>query len=615
MSAPLSPPITYQQALEQAAAQIAELRTPKLAAEQAVVATAAAATTIISARDRAAEYAKQAIHQLWLAVNPYDETAVAAFAAQAARIMMAAQQAAAKAAAAGQAHQLAAVGVNAAAVQSVPLDVRAAAAVIKSGLLDLHQHAVSVDYAEGSAKVSTADMSTQGVFKRPAAVYRYAKSKGATDVQAQALAGQRIDDLVDDNLMLSQRLAQQQVLAAAAEPVNLDGRPKAKTKIIGYRRVIHPELSRGGTCGMCIAASDRIYHVAELLPIHSHCKCTIAAITDEYDPADDLNAVDLNQLYKDAGGTSVAHLKRTRYKVDQHGELGSVMVPQSKYKPRTTKSKVRVGGTALLDDQPAQADVAKQQLRVMEENLARLRSEGEPEDSSKIAYHEKLIGKLRRQAGEHASDEGGPQTSGGGGDDGGNRRGGSSTGFEDPDDEAVRRIAAEAAEHEPEISRGMRDAVRDSGGDLARLGTVLKSPASIAEKLQRLAKRTTANAGVVDDALRYTWVADDEDSYWTSADALVARFREAGYRVVNDPVGWKARGYRGRNVVLQDARGYLFEVQLHTADSLAAAEEAHRLYAQQRKPGTGSSEKKRLRKQQEAIFAAVPWPAGVPEVS
>ncbi|MFV8173787.1 hypothetical protein [Mycolicibacterium peregrinum] len=436
MSAPLSPPITYKQALEQAAAQIAELKTPKPTAEQAVIATAAAANTIIAARDRASEHAKQAIHQLWLAVNPYDETAVAAFAAQAARIMMAAQQAAAKAAAVGQAHQLAAVGVKAAAVQSVPLDVRAPAAVIKNGLLVLRQHAVSVDYAEGSAKVSTADMTTQGVFKRPAAVYRYAKSKGATDVQAQALAGQRIDDLIDDNLMLAQRLAQQQVLAAAAEPVNLDGRPKAKTKIIGYRRVIHPELSYGGTCGMCIAASDRIYYVAELLPIHAHCKCTIAAITEDYDPADDLNAVDLNQLYKDAGGTSVAHLKRTRYKVDQHGELGSVMVPKSKYKPRTTKSKVRAGGTALLDDQPAQSEVAKHQLRVMEENLARLRSEGEPEDSSKVKYHNKLIAKLREQAGESAPE---PATGGGGGDDGGNRGGGRGTGFGDPGDDERRR--------------------------------------------------------------------------------------------------------------------------------------------------------------------------------
>jgi hypothetical protein len=129
----------------------------------------------------------------------------------------------------------------------------------------------------------------------------------------------------------------------------------------------------------------------------SNCKCTIAAVTEDYDPADDLNTVDLNALYKDAGGNSVAHLKRTRYQVDEHGELGPTLVPKSKYKPRTTKSKVRVGGNASLEDQPAQADVAKHQIGVLEANLAKMRSEGVSDDSSKVAYHLKLIAKLRTQ--------------------------------------------------------------------------------------------------------------------------------------------------------------------------------------------------------------------------
>ena len=60
-------------------------------------------------------------------------------------------------------------------------------------------------------------------------------------------------------------------------------------------------------------------------------------MTEDYDPADELNAVDLSQLYRDSGGTSGAHLKRTRYQVDEHGELGPVLVPKAKYKPRTAK--------------------------------------------------------------------------------------------------------------------------------------------------------------------------------------------------------------------------------------------------------------------------------------
>lgn len=391
MTAPTSQ-LTYEQAVAAAKA----IHTARSTPPDPVATVANMAEQIIATRENTAAWAKAAIRGLWAAVDPYSPAQVKVFAEQAAVLMDSAQTAAVRVAAAGQAQQLAAAGIVVDAAPSNPLDVRAPGAVVKGGQLVLQQHAVSVDYTgtDAAAKVSKDDMTTQGVFGRPAAVFRYAESQGAAD--AADLAGQRIDSLVDDNLMIAQRLAQQEVLVQAV--INLDsGRTRSGVKIIGYRRVIHPELSRTGTCGMCIAASDRMYHVAQLLPIHANCKCTIAAVTEDYDPADDLNTVDLNALYKAAGGTSVAHLKRTRYQVDEHGELGPTLVPKAKYKPRTTKSKVRVGGTALLSDQPAQADVAKHQIGVLEANLAKMRSEGVSDDSSKVAYHLKLIAKLRTQ--------------------------------------------------------------------------------------------------------------------------------------------------------------------------------------------------------------------------
>jgi hypothetical protein len=393
MTAPASP-LTYEQATAAAKALHSAL-TP---APSPTAAVANMAEQIIATRENTAAWAKTAIRGLWAAVDPYSPAQVKAFSEQAAALMDSAQTAAARVAAAGQAQQLAAAGILVDAAPSNPVDVRAPGAVVKGGQLVLHRHASSVDYAGpgDAAKVSKADMTTAGVFARPAAVFRYAESQDVTDAADQAL--QRIDSLVDDNLMLAQRLAQQQVLVQAVNLDHYPGKPGGRaTKVIGYRRVIHPELSRTGVCGMCIAASDRIYHVGQLLPIHAHCKCTIAAVTTDFDPADDLNAVDLNALYKAAGGTSVAHLKRTRYQVDEHGELGPVLVPKAKYKPRTTKSKVRVGGTALLTDQPAQADVARHQIGQVEANLAKMRADGVPEDSSKIAYHLKLIAKLQAQ--------------------------------------------------------------------------------------------------------------------------------------------------------------------------------------------------------------------------
>jgi hypothetical protein len=98
-----------------------------------------------------------------------------------------------------------------------------------------------------------------------------------------------------------------------------------------YRRVIHPELSQDGegTCGLCIAASTRIYHVKDLMPIHPGCHCGEVPIgKDGYDPGGAINDSDFGRLYADAGGSTAAEdLRKTRYKVDEHGELGPVLRP------------------------------------------------------------------------------------------------------------------------------------------------------------------------------------------------------------------------------------------------------------------------------------------------
>lgn len=238
--------------------------------------------------------------------------------------MQSAQTASVRGAAAAMTQQLSAMGVRTKAQPTNPLDVRARGIKVHGGALRLVREPSKVDYADGSGtEVSVQDMTTEQIFTRPAVGFRWIESEGGTREDAARESGLRIDTLVDDNLMLAQRLAQAEMIAQAVDLDNLD-----KAKITGYRRVIHPEMSRSGACGLCIAAADRIYHVAELLPIHTHCKCTIAAVTTEFDPADELNAADLSQLYTHAGGTSAAHLKRTRYQVDHHGELRAGLGPQ-----------------------------------------------------------------------------------------------------------------------------------------------------------------------------------------------------------------------------------------------------------------------------------------------
>jgi len=155
------------------------------------------------------------------------------------------------------------------------------------------------------------------VYERLAVQYRYEISKGETPDAAKGHVLTRADVMNQMDVTLAARAqAQKNVIEMPAT---------------GYRRVIHPELSQGGVCGLCIAAADRIYHKKALLPIHDRCKCGVLPIIGANDPGGSLNNIDLGTLYKNAGdSTSGANLKRTRYQVDEHGELGPVLLPKKR---------------------------------------------------------------------------------------------------------------------------------------------------------------------------------------------------------------------------------------------------------------------------------------------
>ncbi|MHA0288278.1 hypothetical protein ACXYX3_17735 [Mycobacterium sp. C3-094] len=376
-----------------ALAAVTAARAAAAAGNTLLASTASLSETVIAARDTAGEYAKTLILGLWTAVDPYSGADVQAFTEAAAKHMRTAQTSTARAAAAGQKQLLSAMGVTVRGVPSNPINVRAPAATVIDGRLKLERpDQVEVDYrTRGHAVISAEDFTTEAIFNRPARTVRALEAKGATRAVADEAARQRIELLVDDNVMLAQRFAESEILFAAAD---LD---TVANPVVAMRRIIHPELSRTGTCGLCIAASDRLYTVRELRPIHDRCQCTTAPVTADYDPADELNAVDLGALYDASGGTSGAHLKRTRYQIDEHGELGPVLVPTRNYKPRSKTAKAQSAGTGVAAvESPAQ--VAARHLPILEANLAKLRADGLPADSPQIQYHLQQIAKFKRAA-------------------------------------------------------------------------------------------------------------------------------------------------------------------------------------------------------------------------
>lgn len=332
MTTPQSPDqgLTTAEAL----ALVAAARAAQASSDDVVVSTAAtAAEVLISTRERLADWLMSMFTPRWQALNPYSGNEVQEFAAYAAGQMATAQTVVARTASASQTQMLAAQDVKVKPRLSNPVDVRGVVKIDDTGRAVIERPNIEVAYQDGKGAVDLdTDATTEGLFSRPARVERYLRSKDIDPAQAHAEALTRMQTLVGDNLILAQRLAEHEVLAQAAA---------VDDRVIGLRRIIHPELSRTGTCGLCIAASDQIYRVRELRPIHTKCQCTVAAVTREFDPADVLNKADLAAVYEAAGGTDSPLLKRVRFQVDEHGELGPVLVPEKPYKPRKQYTRPR----------------------------------------------------------------------------------------------------------------------------------------------------------------------------------------------------------------------------------------------------------------------------------
>ena len=152
------------------------------------------------------------------------------------------------------------------------------------------------------------------VYERPARRYEHAIRSGKTPEQATKIMQEQIVTIVETDLAAVKRDEVARVIDAA---------PK---KIIGYRRVIHPELSETGVCGLCIVAADRFYTRGDLQEIHDNCKCETLPLTDTDDPGLRLNEDDLKALYGAAGSNRAENLKRVRVQSVEHGELGPILV-------------------------------------------------------------------------------------------------------------------------------------------------------------------------------------------------------------------------------------------------------------------------------------------------
>jgi hypothetical protein len=192
---------------------------------------------------------------------------------------------------------------------------------------------------------------TVQVYQRPVRKLRYlVAEEAAQEEQAAEIALQRLEKQAVTDLQLARATAAQQVLYAVPD------------RVIGWRRIIHPEL--GSVCGLCIAASDRVYGRIQRMDLHPGCKCTTAPVTATADPGRALNAADLQAIYAAAGNTTESRaLAKTRIQVRENGELGPILMADGSEYLGPKRAQNRLSPAA-----------AEQRLKSIQSQLAALKS-------------------------------------------------------------------------------------------------------------------------------------------------------------------------------------------------------------------------------------------------
>lgn len=180
---------------------------------------------------------------------------------------------------------------------------------------------------------------------------------------------------------------------------------------------------------------------------------------------------------------------------------------------------------------------------------------------------------------------------------------------------AAQRLFSQSANAEIAVSATLQDVAFRTGGSLEGFAFRLKMPNRIAEKIQTdvLDGRggiTSVSEGI-NDALRYTLRMSPEQ-YADGVRIALREIEARGGTVLKTKNFWNApEGYRGFHAILRDATGARYELQFHTAESLAVKEQSHVLYEIQRQDTTSPAEKKSLQDRIDALWRPLLFPPGV----
>ncbi len=189
------------------------------------------------------------------------------------------------------------------------------------------------------------------------------------------------------------------------------------------------------------------------------------------------------------------------------------------------------------------------------------------------------------------------------------------------DNNRVDAFLDRAAQAERSISPRIRAAAALSGAELVGFAQRLKSPDSLKREVATALKQSPGETvgqalAKIDDSVHYTMQWRDAD--YTAGVAIASATLSAWG---NDSVRWtntwgRTSGFKGIDSTWSAPRsGQRFEIRFLTPAGSRAQKASHRLCTEQRLPGTSRERARELRMRQNAVFAAVPVPAGAEELT
>ena len=174
------------------------------------------------------------------------------------------------------------------------------------------------------------------------------------------------------------------------------------------------------------------------------------------------------------------------------------------------------------------------------------------------------------------------------------------------------KLRKEAMEHEPGVTKDLKEAVASGNGRLEGLDNRIKGFDSLVRKLKdkSKAKGLTIDeyAERVTDVLRYTHVSDPEhlaQNYF----AFIEELKKRGYNVIEVVNTFPEQtSYRGINTLMSGPQGYVFEIQYHTPQSLQIKNINHELYEEERLPSTSDERRIELKAQMQNNSSRIECP-------